>query len=299
MKLKILTAADRRVFDRFLKLKEHQLSVYAFENIYIWKQLYKIRWQIVNNSLCVFFSDPLGTFMYLPPLADKLDPQVLRECFRVMDRLNRNKEASRIENVEEVESKTFRRLGYMPKDKFCDYLCLRRDLSDLKGNSYKPQRASFNFFTKNYKFEYLPFSVRYRGQCMDLYGRWAESRRQKKQDPIYRMMIEDSRRSLKVLLNEYGYLHCQGRIVKVDGKISAFTFGFRLNSNTFCILYEITDLSRKGLAQFIFRKFCRELVDFRYINIMDDSGLANLKKVKLSFRPRRLVKNYIIKRSDG
>jgi len=66
----------------------------------------------------------------------------------------------------------------------------------------------------------------------------------------------------------------------------AFTFGFKLNKDTFCILYEITDLSIKGLSQFIFRQFCSELKNHRYINIMDDSGLVNLKRVKLSYHRR-------------
>jgi hypothetical protein len=61
-------------------------------------------------------------------------------------------------------------------------------------------------------------------------------------------------------------------------------------------LYEITDLSIKGLAQFIFRAFAEELKNYRYLNIMDDSGLANLKKVKLSYHPERLVPAYIARR---
>lgn len=93
-------------------------------------------------------------------------------------------------------------------------------------------------------------------------------------------------------------LNCIGRIVKVDKEIRAFSFGFKLNAQTFCILYEITDLQVKGLAQFIFREFCREMADYKYINIMDDSGLENLKQVKLSYHPIKLVPAYIVQRSD-
>jgi hypothetical protein len=98
------------------------------------------------------------------------------------------------------------------------------------------------------------------------------------------------------LLDDYSGLKIVGRVVKIDKKIKALTFGFRLAEDTFCILYEITDLSIKGLAQFIFREFCRELADYKYINIMDDSGLENLKKVKLSYHPVKLVPAYIVKR---
>jgi uncharacterized protein len=72
-----------------------------------------------------------------------------------------------------------------------------------------------------------------------------------------------------------------------------------LDKDTFCILYEITDLTIKGLSQFIFRQFCSELKDYRYINVMDDSGLENLKRVKLSYRPLKVIPAYIVKRKDA
>ncbi|MFZ2357354.1 MAG: phosphatidylglycerol lysyltransferase domain-containing protein, partial [Candidatus Omnitrophota bacterium] len=81
--------------------------------------------------------------------------------------------------------------------------------------------------------------------------------------------------------------------------VKGFSFGFKLNEHSFCILYEITDLSAKGLAQFIFREFCRQLPDYKYINIMDDSGLENLKQVKLSYHPVKLEPAYIVKRKNG
>jgi hypothetical protein len=62
---------------------------------------------------------------------------------------------------------------------------------------------------------------------------------------------------------------------------------------TFCILYEITDLGIKGLAQFIFRRYCQELKDYKFINIMDDSGLENLRRTKLAYKPVRQVRAFI------
>ncbi len=42
MKLNKLTVKDKKLFDKFLGLKTHSLSVYAFENIYIWRGLFDI-----------------------------------------------------------------------------------------------------------------------------------------------------------------------------------------------------------------------------------------------------------------
>jgi len=119
-------------------------------------------------------------------------------------------------------------------------------------------------------------------------------RKESNPDPVYQGMLSDSLTCLEVFLKDYKKLGGLGRIVKINGKIRGFTFGFALNKDTFCVLYEVTDLSVKGLAQFIFWKFCRELKDYRYINIMDDSGLENLKRVKLSYHPEKLVPAYIV-----
>jgi hypothetical protein len=64
-------------------------------------------------------------------------------------------------------------------------------------------------------------------------------------------------------------------------------------------MYEIADSSVKGLAQFIFREFCSGLKDYTYINIMDDSGLENIQKTKLSYRPVKIIPAYIVARHNA
>ncbi|MFA5156528.1 MAG: phosphatidylglycerol lysyltransferase domain-containing protein [Candidatus Omnitrophota bacterium] len=298
MKLKKLRLQDKSLFVRFLNLRGQgkELSVFAFANIYIWKKLYDIRWIVIGECLCVFFIDRIGAFLYLPPLGRQISRKSVDPAFRIMDSFNSNKEISRIENIEEADIALFKELGYACEYKSSDYVCSRISLAGLSGDKFKPKRAAYNYFVKHYKYEYLPFSPRYKAGCLELFRLWQEQRAGASSDKIYRGMIEDSLGCLKILFAACRKLDITGRIVRVEGKIKAFSFGYRLNRETFCILYEITDLSIKGIAQFIFREFCSELKKFRYINIMDDSGLENLKKVKLSYRPVKLVPAYIARR---
>lgn len=299
MGLKPLTLKDKCLFDKFLSFIPYELSVYAFQDIYIWKKLFGIYWMIIDDNLCIFFKDKIGCFLYLAPLGEQTLPEVVRKCFKIMDKFNRNKDISRIENIEEKDVPFYEALGYACRYKSCDYVCQRIDLTQLKGDKFKSKRASFNYFTKHYQFEYLPFSLQYRDDCLKLYNLWWSERKSKSKDPVYQGMLGDNFSCLKIIMRDYPDLDLTGRIVKIGQDISAFTFGFKLNKNTFCILYEISDLSIKGLSQFIFRQFCGELKDYKYINIMDDSGLDNLKKVKLSYHPVRLIPSYIVKRKNG
>lgn len=296
MKLNSLSIKDKVVFNEFLGLNRRELSVYAFENIYIWKGLFDIYWKIIENNLCVFFRDPLGCFLYLPPLGENINPQVVEEAFRIMDNFNKNKEVSRIENIEQEEARFYKKLGYSICKKSEDYICKRTDLAGLRGNKFKHKRACCNYFVKHYDFQYRDFMPKHKKGCLELYDSWAKDRQADNPDHIYQCMMQDSRKSLKNALEGYQGLDLVGRLVEVDGKIKAFTFGFKLNQETFCILFEITDLSMKGLSQFIFSRFCSELEGYQFINIMDDSGLDNLKKVKLSYHPVKTAAAYIAKR---
>jgi hypothetical protein len=296
VKLNKISLKNRAIFAGHLGIGSHELSVYSFENIYIWKNLYDIRWKIIEGSLCVFFLHKLGSFLYLPPLGPVDKRPALKIVFQIMDRYNKNKEISRIENIEEKDAPLYKELGFACKAKSFDYLCLRNDLAGLRGDKFKAKRACFNYFVKHNSYEYLPLSLKDRSGCLRLYNYWAGQKRQQNQGCLYQGMLEDSLDCLRTLLKDFRKLDIAARLVKIDSEIKAFTFGYRLNKDTFCILYEITDLSIKGLAQFVFRKFSEELKDYKYINIMDDSGLDNLKKVKLSYYPARLIPAYIAKR---
>jgi hypothetical protein len=211
-------------------------------------------------------------------------------------RLNSNPGFAHIENVEEKDLRFYRNLGLECNLKSHDYVLSRQDLVDLRGNKFKSKRASYNYFNKHFEYLYQPILLRDRKECLSLYSLWQRQRKACNSGFIYQGLLEDNGIALKEALKNYSKLGFKGNLARINNKVKAFTFGFELNSDTFCILYEITDLTIKGLAQFIFSKFASELKDYKYINIMDDSGLDNLKKVKLSYHPKFLMPAYTVRK---
>ena len=69
-------------------------------------------------------------------------------------------------------------------------------------------------------------------------------------------------------------LACQGTVVRVNDDIAAYTFGYWLTPQTWCILLEVADRSIPGLAQWVFRETCRTAMaqGATSINAMDDAG---------------------------
>jgi hypothetical protein len=297
--VKGITIKDRALFEKYLRQEEHELAEYAFQDIYIWKRLFDIRWSIIRGCLCVFFSDSCGSFLYLPPLGP-CSPEAVKDAFALLGSLNTNPAFSRIENVEERELSFFSRLGYRHSLRGHEYICSREEMASLKGDRFKSKRASVNYFAGHNRFEYMPFSAAHADGCFGLYKEWMAERAAGsagKHDSVYRGMLADGLSCLDTMLGDYERLGMEGAVLFSGGHMAAFTFGYPLTAPPeaeFCVLFEVAHPRFKGAAQFIFRNFCAGQAGYETVNVMDDSGLENLKRVKMSYRPRRLAPAYII-----
>jgi len=298
VKINQLQLKDKKLFDKFFCLSPHSLSSFSFVNIFAWRDFFDFFWVMIEDNLCLFAKNEIGCFMYLPPLGKRVSSSLIDICFKIMDKGNLNKNISRIENIEEESKHSFKKLGLNLRQKDSEYLYQTKKLINLSGNSFKPKRASYNYFVKNYDFEICEFNPKLKAKCLKLYKNWARERKEKYKDTIYQAMLEDSFLANWVCFDYYKTLNLDSLVVKIKKEVKAYSLGFKLNSETFCILSEVTDLSFKGISQFIFREFCRKEHNFKFINAMDDSGLKNIKQAKLSYRPQKLIRSYIAQRNN-
>ena len=180
-----------------------------------------------------------------------------------------------------------------------DYLYQTQDLVNLKGDRYKSPRAAYNRFLRAHRIRYTPYRVPDRDACLALLQRWMA---QKEETPLpydsqtntlARSIMTDAASAHRTALYHYEGLGLVGRVAWVNGMIRGYTFGFERSPDVFCVLLEVTDRTVYGLAQFLFREFCRELKKYPYINTMDDSGLPSLAKSKRAYHPCQMVANYI------
>ena len=79
-------------------------------------------------------------------------------------------------------------------------------------------------------------------------------------------------------------------------ELKGFTFGEFLGPSQSSITIEKTDLSIKGLAQFIFSEFCRvEWSSRPLVNVGDDWGLETVRWTKQSYRPVKMLEKYVLR----
>ena len=133
-------------------------------------------------------------------------------------------------------------------------------------------------------------------ECLGLYRQWADGRKLACSDDIYCHMLQENEGVHALVLRHYRKLGLTGRVVIVDGKIKAYSFGFPVTEDMFCILFEIADLDIKGLPVYVFREFCRDaaLRKYKFINVMDDFEMEGVRQTKMSFHPCVLLPSYVV-----
>lgn len=296
MELHPLTLEDKTVFDSFASKIHTNLASYAFAPHYVWRDHFSYYWSIIEDHFCVFAKYGDDYFLPILPMGKQFSFEVANTAFQYCLSMNKNPQIARIENVPESSLLEFKDPGYHFVQKETEYIYRSEELVNLSGDRYKSKRNAYNAFVSCYpnaKLTYFRFEDL--EQCLLLYGRWQKSRSELNDDEIYLAMLADSADAHRIGISHAQEIDLIGRIVRIDSEIKAYTFGYPLNADMFCILFEISDLNIHGLAQFIYREFCREMMQkYKWINAMDDSGLENLKRVKLSYHPTDLVPSYTV-----
>lgn len=300
--MRALALSDRERMEAALALsagRELPLAAASFGYHYIWRHLLNYAWVELHHHICLFAESPDGVFMSLPPLGTDPIAKPLDAAFRFMRERNGDSLVTRVENVPKAYVTEVRALGYRVIAKDPDYLYVANDLADLIGERYKSPRAACNRFMREQGGALEPFDPCDRAACLSLFHEWSEQKAQSGADDWGRSLLEDAAGAHETALCSATELGLIGAVVRVGGRIRAYTFGLWLSPAVFCVLLEVADRRIAGLAPFIFREFCRQARanGAFWINTMDDSGLSGLARSKRSYHPARLLPNYSVMES--
>ena len=288
----------RQQLEKFLKKVNIKLSDYTFANNYMWFENADGYYKIINGNLCMFINNGALT-MLLPPLGGEKQEETMHECFRIMNEFNGDYHSSKIDYVYDGYIDNIDFGIYEVERQNPDYIYLAKEITELKGNKYKTKRNENNYFIKNYKFNYEPYSCVHRDAAMELLYRWAAKRLETitthSVDHFVELM-DLERKAITRVLDQYKELDLKGAVVIIDGKIEGITFGEKINDNTASILIEKTNYEYFGISQFLFRQFCESAFgDCEFMNVGDDLGFENLRKVKMSYHPYAYGPKYTIR----
>jgi Fe-S-cluster containining protein len=284
-----------RALDRSGWCRAQSLAAYSPVYHYMWNGLLAYWWAELQGAFCLFAQSPDGWFMPLPPIGAGSIDAPLSIAMGLLRRWNGDSSVSRVENVPAQLVPELERMGYRVASKEPDYLYRAADLVSLVGDRYKSQRALCNRFEREQSFEVNSYQVSDRQDCRALLAHWSRQKQEDEHESFGVMLLADAASAHEVVWSQASALRLVGRVVRIHGRLCAYTFGYWLTSATFCVLLEVADRTYPGLAQYLFRETCRTALaeGAEYINAMDDAGLAGLRASKQAYHPALLILNFV------
>ena len=285
-----VTLQDRPLFDQAYRCCRHEGSESSFTNLFIWRKPLDIVWALVGKALCVVVRND-GPVYALHPCAWEREDAV-QAAGMMADWFREQGQPVLIRGLEkplaELLAETFP--SWTIEHDRCedDYIYSIQELIELKGRKFEAKRHHIRTFLKNVQdFSYEKMNRANALECLPVARRWLE--RQQSDDAILQaeMFAEEQ------ALTQLDELQLSGGIIRIAGKIKAFTVGEALSEDTVVIHIEKADPEVVGLYQMINREYLSQSWShMTFVNREEDMGIPGLRAAKLSYRPIRMVEKY-------
>jgi hypothetical protein len=196
--------------------------------------------------------------------------------------------------------------GRFTAEKFrmgADYIYDAESLRTLRGKKYQAKRNFANGFRRLYNWKFEPITEENLAECRQMNDEWC--RRNGCGENFWKA---SEFCAVRISLDNYRALGLDGGLLRVDGKVVAFTIGERASSNTLLVHIEKALTEYRGAYQAMSQEFLgymdtvlreRENIPdgtpaFTLVNREDDSGDENLRKAKLEYHPIEIKEKYLV-----
>ncbi len=284
--------ADRDLIDSYFKKYPSRSCERTFVNALMWSRFYQVTFAIVNDTLVcrsgegASFSFPAG------------DAEKIRETILILHAYAKERGVPfQLYNVTpdffaQIEEWFPNQYEIAYERDYADYVYETEKLATLSGKKLHAKRNHINKFKATYpNWSYEAMTHENLEECFQMALKW---RTDNGCDDD-----EEKNAEMCVTLNSlrlFEELELVGGILRVDGKIVAFTIGEPVCEDTFVVHIEKAFGDLQGAYPMINQQFVQHAcMDYRYVNREDDTGAEGLRKAKLSYYPAFLVEKGVVK----
>lgn len=293
LEFKKISLTDKSWVDELLKFSDFRGAEYNFTNLFIWEPVFESKICRFKDFLLLTSGTGENT-RYLFP-AGKGD---YKEVLSVLAEDAKLKRVPFIiigippEMVDTVKSFFPENNGVDPVRDSFDYVYESEKLITLSGKKLQPKRNHLARFTELLNWSYEVIDEKNLEECVQFTEGWC---------------IEvggcEGNKSLSSelcavgrALTHFFELKLSGGLIRLDGRVVAYSIGEKLNSDTLIIHIEKASASIRGAYQAINREFAqRNAAGLKYINREDDAGDLGLRQAKTSYYPAFMQEKYIAK----
>lgn len=280
--------SDKPAVDEIFYNQTLRVCEYTFGNIFIWRHLYKTVIAFEDGFLFVRALDGDGKVFYLFPAG-------VGDIKGALERIREDAAADGRKPVFYAVTDEMRQAlerfypGHVRvtelRDAY-DYIYNTQDLVTLPGKKYHGKRNHVARFEKLGEWTYEPVTAENLAECSAMNDEWCRLNGCGR-DPGKKVEYC----AVQKAFQNYGGLGFTGGMLRLDGRVVAFSMGERLSVDTFNTHIEKAFFDVEGAYAMINREFAvHACKGYAYINREEDMGVEGLRKAKLSYGPAILLR---------
>lgn len=285
---------DKQWIDPLLKKADMRGSHYNFTNIFAWASVYAHHVASVYDHLLVRINGEDKKKHYFYPSGKENLKLVLG--LMMADAENNGWDFSLIgllsEQVKELNDVFPKHFTISTNRDLDDYIYLLSDLVNLSGKKLQAKRNHINRFKREYSWSVEPITTKNLYECWDMNKKWCETH-----DCADDEMLSREKCAVELCFENFSELDLEGMLLRVSGKVIAFTMGEVQNSDTYIVHIEKAFSDYNGAYQVINNEFARfvfaKYPHIQFVNREEDMGYDGLRKAKLSYHPAQMEVKYL------
>jgi len=287
LKLREITLGDKAWMQPLYEKSSFRSEEYSFTFTYMWRNILAYRAAELGGFL-VLKSGKDQSYLYPPgagnvkPVIEAMiaDAQLCGHGFTFFTVLAEQKAL-----LETLFPEMFE---FKPIPKYDDYIYDAQSLITLKGKKLHSKRNHINRFKAEYpNWSYEAVTPQNMPEVIAMSRDWC------RRSMCESKSLQHECEALDSALHDYFSLGLDGGLIRVDGKVAAFSMGDKLTHDTYLVHVEKAYTEYGGSYAIINQQFAEHnCADYTYINREDDSGDEGLRKAKMSYYPVMRTEKY-------
>lgn len=287
---KKLNFEDKTLFDEYFCKYPPLISEYTFSNLFVWQNSRIIEYAQYEEGLIILATTKENKY-FLSPIGFNDNKKIITLMLEYGQKYNLTNSIKRVdeETIDSIKNTGLKIIEDI--DNF-DYVYNRDDLAFLNGRKYSNKRGFIKKFCADYYHRYWSYKnhKECREKCIIFTEKWFENRK-----PIDEA-LQNEYYAIKNFFSNYNEFNAIGGVICIEDEIVGYSFGEKLNKNTFVVHFEKADSKYSGIYQTINKLFVENEIPskFQYINREQDLGVSGIRKAKESYYPVKMIKKFNI-----
>ncbi len=290
-----ITLQDQEWMEELLSYSNYNSCEYSFTDLFNWGHVHQT--EVARMGDYGIIRSGFKEFSYLYPFG-RGDVRPVIEA--MMEDAREHRVTFTISLIlepmkEELETLFPELFVYSEERAYFDYIYTQESLSTLRGRQLSGKRNHINAFKKMYPdWSFEKITAENIAECWQMNEEWSARNEMSLGSGLLK-----ERSALKSAFEHFFEENLSGGLIRVNGKVIAYSMGHPLNSDTFVVHFEKAFDDIRGAYQMINQQFALHCCEgYSYINREDDTGLEGLRKAKLSYLPHTLLKKYDVKLAE-